>query len=283
MVIVAARGASTITLVGHGRATVGCLTRALTPITTAQGTEALRPLLNAFDVPVADLTRDQRAILAMAQRGIDIYREILAVADLAPNVSLSGLRSLVDLAILVRWIEPCRKLRLAMWSADDDRDRLRGARGHAALRRGRGLGPLPAFTEAQERRMRSRMERIRAVAVANGQQISVRRGNTVLPTTRDRTDEIPDLVEAGFIFQVLSQPSHSSGRSYVNDEFVRRFDGIHYSSSPAFDGSAIRGLAVPSICLLLASASRGLNVGIDANLDSIRLQVAAWTAPPDAL
>ena len=238
--------------------------------------QTLRPLLALFDVRVSGLTREQRAILAMAQRGIDIYCEILAVADLAPNVSLAGLRSLVDLAILVRWIEPCQKLRIAMWSADDDRDRLRGARGHAALRLGRGLGPLPAFTHAHERRMRSRIERIRAIAVANGQHVSPKHGMTVLPTTKDRTEEIADLSEAGFIFQVLSLPSHSSGRGYVNDEHIHRSDGIHYESHPSFEGSEIKGLAVPSVCLLLASASRQLKLGIDTDFDAIRLDVAGW-------
>lgn len=242
----------------------------------------MRPLLSSFDVRVDDLKREQRFILVMAQRGIDIYREISAVADVAPNVSLFGLRSLVDLAILMRWIEPCQKLRLAMWSADDDRDRLRGARGHAELRRGRGLGPISAFTEAQERRMQSRMERIRAIAVANGEHVSSKCGATVLPTTKDRTEAIGDLSEAGFIFQFLSQPSHSSGRGYVNDEFIRRFDGIHYNSQAAFDGSAIKGLAVPSICLLLASASRQLDLGINAELDAIRLGVAGWPGPEDS-
>jgi len=260
-----------------GPSVVGGGRMALTGLSTAEAARTLGPLLAVFDPPVTDLTRERLAILAMARRGIDIYRETLAVADRAPNVCLAGLRVLVDLAILVRWIEPCPKLRLAMWSADDDRDRLRGAVGHAALRRGRGVLPLPAFTEAQERRMRSRIERIRKIAIAHDERISRKHGDPVLPNTRARTEAAGDLAEAAIVFQVLSQPTHSSGRSYGSDRFIRRFDGLHYETHPAFGGSAITGLAVPSVCFLLASASRQLALGVDADLDTIRLRVARWT------
>jgi hypothetical protein len=248
-----------------------------TVLTTAEAAARIGPLFESFDVVLTGLSRDQRAILAMTLRGIDIYRELSAIADLAPNVSLSGLRSLIDLAILVRWIEECPKLRLAMWSADDDRDRLRGAAGHANLRAGRGLVPIEAFTKAHERRLRARIERIRAIATNHDEPISSKRGNTVLPNVKARSEASGDLSEAGFMFQILSQPSHSSGRAYVHDVFVRRYDGFHYQSNATFDGAMIRDFAVPSVCLLLASAARQLDLGLAGELDRVRLAVAAWS------
>jgi hypothetical protein len=215
----------------------------------------------------------------MALRGIDMYDEVYRAADRYPMAASAQLRSLVDLTILLRWIEGSPKLRVAMWQASDDLDRLETDEDWQRVRAGRGHPTGAAFSPIERRRIQRRAERIRGIALAAGERIDKRPGRPLLPNTRQRVEITPDSVEVYAIFGVLSKSLHVGARAFANDEVVKRDDGWHLRLRPALHGEALRGLAVPALCMLLAAASRLLAIGVEVELDAIRLALAGWTLP----
>lgn len=245
-------------------------------IDTEDAYHELQPLISRFDLAIDDLTHVQQVITAMALRGIGYFREIYSIAPTAPHASAALLRTLVDLAILVRWIEQKPELRIRMWLADDDRDRLRTAAAHADMLESRQRPPNPGFAREAEAAMWREIEATRAAALAAKEHIPRKARSSVLPSVADRASTVPDSVEIHLIFGVFSQPLHSSGRAFVQDTFYRRFEGMHINAAPAFKGKAIHDLAVPAVCMLLASASRLLGLGLDGELDRLRVDLTTW-------
>ncbi|HEX7400376.1 MAG TPA: hypothetical protein VF302_11445 [Candidatus Limnocylindrales bacterium] len=89
--------------------------------------------------------------------------------------------------------------------------------------------------------------------------------------------------EQYFMFGMLSKQVHLAGRSFVGDRLERRTDGHHLRPKAAVAADLIRGVAVPAIAMLLASASRQLDLGLEVALDDLRLRLARWDPPVAAV
>jgi hypothetical protein len=248
---------------------------------TREGHARVRRLAPAFDVRLDGLRFHERVIVGMALRGIAMYDEVYRAADRYPMAASAQLRSLVDLTILLRWIEGSPKLRVAMWHASDDLDRLETDEVWQRVRAGRGHPTVAGFSPAERRRIERRAERIRRIALAAGERIDKRLGRPLLPNTRQRVESTPDSVEVYAIFSVLSKTLHVGARAFAKDEVVKRPDGWHLRLRPTLSSEALRGLAVPTLCMLLAAASRVLKIGAEGDLDATRTALAGW-APPVA-
>jgi hypothetical protein len=81
------------------------------------------------------------------------------------------------------------------------------------------------------------------------------------------------------MFRMFSQPLHVTARALSADTLHTRRTGTHIRLGRPIPTDFIRGLAVPAICMLLASASRMLGVGCEGELDSLRLQLVGRTLP----
>ena len=161
------------------------------------------------------------------------------------------------------------------------RDAIRVGIGFNRVRKGRGLAQLAAFAPEEIRRREQRARLLRRVAVARvGERISAKASDPLLPSISDRAELGGDAVELYWTFQLLSQMVHANGRAFVGDRLTRRPDGTHLRLRPAVPGEMVRGLAVPALCMLLASTSRQLGLGLEADLDALRLALAAWEPRP---
>jgi hypothetical protein len=254
-----------------------------TPAASARAANTLiRFLLPAFDVSLAGLRNEQVLVAGLSVYGIDYYKEAWKLADRYPDAAAGLLRSLLDLAILVKWIEGSPRLRVRLFYADDDLNRLRLADDYDMIRVARGyatITPAP-FSHRERWRILRRAELLRHVAARRGERVNTAPGRPLLPDIRTRAELVGDGLEVAYLFRFISTMVHTTGRALGSDTIEMRPTGPHVKRGRPVAPDMIRGLAVPAICFLLASASRQLNLGLEAEMDRIRLTQTVWRPLP---
>ena len=74
-------------------------------------------------------------------------------------------------------------------------------------------------------------------------------------------------------YRTLSASTHAGALSFVRDEIRLRRDGTHLAPRAPWDGWSLRALGVPTITMLLATVSRQVGLGVEAECDAVRLAV----------
>jgi len=246
-------------------------------MSTSQGNARIRAHFPAFDLPLEPQPDARRFAIAFALRGIRYYGQTWDVAARWPEAGVGSLRSLIDLVILTQWVEGSPKLRLALYTASDDRDAVRVGNGYNRVRRSRGMPELAPFTPVELARRERRSHLVRRVAIARGtERLSAKDSDPLLPSIADRAELGGDALELYWMFQLLSQMVHVNGRAFVGDWLEARRDGTHLRPRSSVPPEMVCGLVVPALCMLLASASRQLGLGIESELDALRLSLSAW-------
>jgi hypothetical protein len=230
----------------------------------------------ALDRPITG--RETACVMGIGLHAAAIWlggvRECLAEA-VAPAAVL--VRSLVDAAILVRWIEVDPVLHVAMYFAEDDRQRLAAGTAIDELRGRRGWPATSgrAFDAKDERRLRDGIKADRAKAKRRGEPIGD--AGSVLPNVENMARTTDDLWEAYTVaYRVTSPWTHAGGRAIAGHELEERLDGHHIIPQTMMTVHQVRSLAAPTFAHLLASVSRQAELGVHEECDHIRLTLVGW-------
>jgi len=248
-----------------------------TSATSARAANALvRVLVPAFDVPLAGPNGDQFFVVGLSAYGIAYYKDAWKLADRYPDAAAGLLRSLLDLAILVKWIEGSPRLRVRLFFADDDLNRLKSADDYDGIRVARGYAPMtpPPFSDRERWRILRRAELLRRIAASRKERVSSKPGRPLLPEIRTRAELAGDGLEIAYLFRLISTVVHTTGRALGSDTIEMRPTGPGTASPRIMSG--VTGRPRLAICFLLASASRQLKLGLEADLDRIRLSQTVW-------
>lgn len=252
-------------------------------LSTSQGNVKVHRHFPAFDLPIEGRTEAQAFVIAFAIRGIRYHEDAMRLAPRSPEAAVGLVRSLIDLTILARWIEGAPRRRLALYKAEDDLGRIKMARDYDAIRATRGHPPVSPFTAREIWRFERRAKWLRRLAVHHKERVSSKDGDALVPSIRGRAELGGDERELYFMFGMLSKQVHLTGRSFVGDRLEKRADGHHLRPKAAVKAELIRGVAVPAVAMLLASASRRLGLGFEVALDDLRLRLARWDPPVAAV
>lgn len=236
----------------------------------------IREWMPALDAPIS--SREEAVVVGLGLRGNALYRGLLhACSGPTPTVAADAvLRALVDLMILLRWIEAAPELHIDMWLAEDDRGRLTLADRWNEMHRRRGSSPPPAFGAGEVASLRDGIAVVRSRAITAGERIG--ESGSVIPTIEKMSEVTPHLFEAYQVaYRSMSPSSHSGARSFVRDTVERREDGWHLKPAAAWEPLHLRALAVSVMCFLVATASRQLDLGLHDEADALRVEFTRWT------
>lgn len=244
---------------------------------TSQGNVRVRAYFPAFDLAVDGQPTEYAVVVGLALRGIRNYETTMRLAASAPDAAVAVLRALVDLTILIKWIEHAPKRTIRLYFAADDLERARAIDDWNVIRATRGMPPVPSiFSPSEQARVIRRAHLLRHIAVAHHDRVSRKDGAPLLPSIADRAKVAGDSLELYYMFRMFSQSLHVTARALSADTLHTRRTGTHIRLGRPIPTDFIRGLGVPAICMLLASASRMLGVGCEGELDSLRLQLVGW-------
>lgn len=236
---------------------------------------ALPGLAGALDTPLARLGTEERVVaIGLGLRGWSLYRGFRHALS-GPSVLAAhiDLRAVLDVAILARWMEDDPELRVRLWFAEDQRDRLRGGELVAEFLRRRGRPPTAPSPNWDPEAMEAEIRSAREAGLAAGLPLP-RNGRRCLPTIEQMVQTVPDLWELYHVaYRHLSPVQHAGGRSFVGDTVEDRADGSYLRPGTPFAAPGLRALSVPALCLLLASVSRQAGLGIEAACDAVRMSV----------
>jgi hypothetical protein len=243
----------------------------------------LPALAARLEIPLARLRGEEQVVaLGLGLRGWSLYRGFRHALSgpSPPTAAHVDLRALLDVMILARWIEADPPLRVRLWFADDQRERLLGTELVEEWMRRRGQTPPGRSADFDQSAIEDEIRTARADAFGAGIKLP-RSGRRCLPTLDDMVKTVPDLWEAYHIgYRHLRPMQHAAGRSFVRDRTERRADGQRYlKPGTPFDLASLRALSVPTICTLLASVSRQAGLGIEAECDAVRMSVIVPPAP----
>lgn len=240
--------------------------------------KVVRAWLPALDAPVTN--REHMVVVGLGLRGVALYRGLLhACSGPSPTVAADAvLRTLIDLVILIRWVETSPRLHIDMWLAEDDRNRIHLGKMWNEMHRRRGSDAAAAFTPEEVAAIQAGIAETRAKAREAGEPIPAR--GSVMPSIERMSEVTPDLFEAYQVaYRSLSPSSHSGARSFVRDAAEERGDGLHLRPAAAWDRWHLRALAVSVMCFLVASVSRQLGLGLEKEADDFRVQHTLWSPP----
>lgn len=218
--------------------------------------------------------------MALGRRGWSLYRGFRhALTGPSIYAAQVDLRALLDVTILVRWIEADPPLRLELWMTEDDRDRIAWSEGWREAQRRRGQSTEGALTAEEIKELRELIAEVRARDRDAG--IGVPENGSLLPSQAQMAQQVPDLFETYHVaYRSLSPTTHAGARSFAADVLEERKDGVHIVANPVFDEASLRSLAVPTVLMLFASVSRQAGLGIEDECDRLRLTVVGL-APRD--
>jgi hypothetical protein len=241
----------------------------------------LPALAAALELPIERLSGQPAFVAAgLGRRGWTLYRGFRhALSGPTPTIAAAvDLRALLDVTILTRWIEDDPQLRIRLWFAEDDRHRLNGEKAIKEFSKRRGQPPPPP-PDDDPAEVRAEIDAVRQEGRAAG--VALPKEGRVLPDLERMAHAVDHLWELYHIaYRILSPIVHAGGRSFTGDRIVRRQDGLRYLElGVPFDEASLRALAVPAICMLLASVSRQAGLGIETECDEMRMSVILPPAP----
>jgi hypothetical protein len=249
------------------------MARMQVPREVKEGEAQLTEFARGLSRPIDGLTRPQVVALGLGNRGWSLYRGFRhALNGPSLNAAHVDLRSVLDVTILARWMEVDPALRVRLWLAEDSRQQILGGDAYSELRQRRGNPSVEVFPPAERTAMKDEIASARTAAKLAG--LAVGDAGSVLPNEYEMAREVDHLWELyNIAYRSLSPSMHAGGRSFVGDEVVKRADGHHLVHKSPFASAALRSLAVPTVCMLFASVSRQVGLGIEAECDAVRLRV----------
>ena len=240
-------------------------------------------LADKLDVPIDGRSIPCVVVLGIARQAFVMYRGLRREAAAEP-LGITGptmLRSVVEAAILIRWIEDAPALRVDMYMAEDDRHRLAAAEPFRKFRARRATSVSgPVFTVTATAAMTANVADARARALAASEPI--RKSGSVTPTVEAMALSTGDsaMWEAyEVIYRVSSPWTHLSGGSLAHHRVESRPDGSHLVVDGGYKDPALRAMAAPSIAHLLGSTSRICGLGIEVEARTWQDAIVFWPAP----
>jgi hypothetical protein len=246
------------------------------------GERELELLAKRLDVSLAQMRPEQVAALALTHHAVDLYRAVrreCAVDAAGPAMVI--LRSLVELVLNLRWVEPDPLLRLRMWRADHLRNQLEDAKDLERLAVQRKRAPVPVFTAQQVVELEREISLARADARSQGHKVGATKG-PMLPTLADRLDANDNVSWEAYrvAYASLSGQTHVTPAAIAGYQFVARLDGAHLLPSAPMPAFTVRSLAATVLATALEAGSRICGLGFEAKAEEIRNTLATWPANP---
>ena len=241
-------------------------------------------LADRLDVALEGRSGACAVVLGIARQAFEVYRGLRreAIADPLGITGTILLRSLVDAAILVRWIEGNPALRVEMYFAEADRELLASAEGWRRFRTVRHGDTAPVFDAAREAAMRANTKDVRERARKAGESIGEE--GRLLPSAETMAMATGDtaMLEAYQVLYRVSSPwTHSGATALAPHRVVRRPDGVHLVVDGPYRGSHLRALTFPSMAHLLGSASRICGLGLEGEARLWQDAIIEWPTPVD--
>lgn len=245
----------------------------------AYAEERIAALIEGLDRPINEFGQPCVLALSIARQAGGVHGDMLRLCAAGRTTSaLILLRSIVEAAILVRWIQVDPQLHTDMYLAEDDRMRLAGVPAIEEFRRRRGIPSSgPVFDPVDDARMRKEVEATKAKAIAEGK--ITKKSNRVLPLVQDMAKVTGDTAiwEAyEILYRVISPWTHFGGRSLAHHEFESRPDGTYIEPRAVLSGEAIRGVAAPTTLVLLGSTSRICGLGFEGEARLLQDTLVLW-------
>ncbi len=209
----------------------------------------------------------QKSVLLLTNRAMELRHVAMQVAESSPAASAVILRALIDLAILIRWIELRPGLYNRLWAAEGNRYFLatREDLMRSMVARGQPIGPDPDDL-ADTKRI---VCRARALAIGRGVVRPDSRSPSLLPSIRARARAIDDDIEKDIPEEQRKMPYLELYNLGVGHYSAWTHSGAHSmmnSTGPEVD----RRIAASVVAGLLASASRQRGLAFGEELDMIR-------------
>jgi len=244
------------------------------------GERELESLAKQLDVSLAQMTAPQVEALALTNHAVELYRAVRreCAAD-APAPAMVILRSLVELALNLRWVEPDPLLRLRMWRADHLRNQLDDADDLEQLAAQRNRPRVPVFTAQQVADFGGEISLARADARAQGHNVGATKG-PMLPTLWDRIDMNDNASWEAYriAYASLSGQTHVTPAAIAGYTFVAQVDGAHLSPGVPMPAFGVRSLAATTFAMALEAGSKICGLGFEARAEEIRNTLAMWPA-----
>lgn len=244
------------------------------PRSVRDGEKALDRLASRFDVPVDGLPHHQLVAIGLALRGHSLVEGIRhSLKGPSPITAHIGLRTLAELVVMTMWIETDPVLHEQLWEAEDDRQRLVMEDNAVEFyRRRKQRPPRPGFSPTERNEIEDRVKAARTAGKAAG--LTMRPKGNILPKLDDMVAVVPDAWEAyNMVNRWSLAAAHTGPRSFLGDRLVKREDGQHLQSGTPMPSSAVRGVTVTMCCQLWASVSRQVGLGLEGDIDAIRMRV----------
>ncbi len=228
-------------------------------------------LSEALDEPIKP-DEYKLAILALGQRARTLFRGFIALQDgAAPAAGRALLRPMIEINILIRFLNKNPGLHLELWEAEGDRNAASIIEEHNARHTGH-WGPMPVeqgVLDEKHERVRSARSRAIAAAIAG-----VGKKGPVLPSMAQQLSTIaePAASEAyTFGYRPMSWETHTNPRAFLSGEFVERNDGtVSYSdASERADLIGVRALSLTTFTSTLELVSIVLALPIEESARAI--------------
>jgi hypothetical protein len=246
------------------------------------GERELESFAKRLDVSLSQMGPEKIEALALTNHAVDLYRAVRreCAADAAAPAMVI-LRSLVELALNLRWVEPDPVLRLRMWRADYLRNQLEDAQDLerlAVLRKGTSVS---VFTAQQVAELEQEILLARADARAQGHKVGATRG-PMLPTLADRIDVNDNASWEAYrvAYASLSGQTHVTPAAIAGYQYVARVDGAHLRPAAPMPPLGVRSLAATTFAMALEAGSKICGLGFEAKAEEVRNTVATWPAVP---
>lgn len=237
-----------------------------------QASEAeLMELSETLDEPIKP-DEYKLAILALGQRARTLFRGFIALQDsAAPAAGRALLRPMIEINILIRFLNKSPELHFELWEAEGDRNAASIIEEHNAQHTER-WGSMPVEEGVlDEKHERVRSARARAIAAAIA---GVGKKGPVLPGMAMQLSTIaePAASEAyTFGYRPMSWETHTNPRAFLSGEFVERNDGtVSYSdATERADLIGVRALSLTTFASTLELVSIVLALPIEESARAI--------------
>lgn len=257
----------------------GAYDRPVNAETSFDGPAIADRLAHRLDVPVDGMAAPAMVAVGLGLRARNLYRSIRHAGAADAIAAAAVVRALVEVGILIGWIEIDPVPRIRMWLAEDDRNRLIVADRTVELHGRRGRSLTPVFSDGDRATMRDAIAEARRLGESSG---APRRGS-VMPSLEIMARAVPDLWELYEIaYRSLSPTTHTAPSSMAFDDFETRPDGVHLVTPPAYSIEAVSALAAGVICYVVESVSRQAGLDLEIEARDARLAVTRWPDPPAA-
>jgi hypothetical protein len=243
----------------------------------------LSDLAEALDEPIKP-DEHRLAVLALGQRARTLFRGFIALQDSAtPTAGRALLRPMIEINMLIRFLNKDPDLHLELWEAEGDRNAASIIEEHNKLHTDR-WGPMPIMDGVlNEKRERVRSARAKALAARTA---GVGKKGPVMPSMAKQLVTIaePAASEAyTFGYRPMSWETHTNPRVFLSGAFVERNDGtVSYSdATEKEDLIGVRALSLTTFASTLELVAIILALPIEKSARAVLRSFAPQEIPDD--